>query len=421
MLRDVVRDLASTNERRVVASCERLVDVVEQRELEPREIADLALSIASSGIALSLDARNSALADVPSSGAPGSLSTLLCPYLLVACGVRVPKISASGSVAGGIDTLAMLPGFRAELDDQEAASLLDRVGIFHTLQSPRLCPADRVLVDVRRRRAMMANPSLAAVSLLSKKLAVRGTHAVFDFRVGSEGNIGVDFPEARHAARLLLRAASELRLSVAVVLTDNRSSPTTAIGRLESLRLLWEALSGSLTAGLDLRHVEVCVELAARAVALAREQAFTAKQVAEVAEGLASGRAMNAFIQHVAAQGAATDPGRFVADALSAQTVELVTSDEEGLWFPPPLGDLKKFAKDRSRAGDPGIGYRCVVMPGAQVSRNQPVAQVRSKIPLALPPGLRGATVAGAFQYLDAEVVGANYVATDDGSMDAGV
>src|SRR5687768_13643894 len=71
--------------------------------LSVAETAELARAVAASGHILRLPNYLAPFADVPSTGAPGSLSTVLCPFLIAAAGVSVPKISATGSIAGAID------------------------------------------------------------------------------------------------------------------------------------------------------------------------------------------------------------------------------------------------------------------------------------------------------------------------------
>lgn len=399
---DILEQLSSTDAVAAASACERLVDIVQERELTPDEIAQGAEHIAASGAIMLIPSSEGGVADVPSSGAPGSLSTLLCPYLLVACGIRVPKISASGSVAGGIDTLGLLPGFKTMLEEREALELLDKVGTFHTQQSPQLCPTDGLLIGVRRKREMMANPSLAAMSLLSKKIAVPGTRVVLDFRVGIEGNIGADFLTASHAARLLLAAAKTLKISIVVALTDNRSSPTTALGRLESLRLLLAALTGPPNEETNRRHVAVCVGLAARAVALARGEQFSEQHVSEVQGRLKDGYAMSAFRDHVTAQGVDVDVEDFVTAELRRQIVTVVHAKESGTWFPPSLTVLKRFAKGASSAGDPCVGYRALIEPGSIVDVGQPVAELRGNVMRTISPELTGLVV---HQYKDLEFI----------------
>ena len=50
------------------------------------------------------------IADVASTGGPGSLSTLLPPFVLSTLGCNVVKLGVPGRSAGAIDSLATLPG-----------------------------------------------------------------------------------------------------------------------------------------------------------------------------------------------------------------------------------------------------------------------------------------------------------------------
>jgi thymidine phosphorylase len=290
------------NEAQWRTASEVLVDLTISRDLEPEEVADVAVAIAASGEELALEVRDH-YCDIPSTGGPASLSTLLCPVILNAAGVRVPKISASGSVAGGIDTLALVPGYRHALSPQDFVALVRDVGIAHSSQTASLCPADRTLVRVRRERGLMENRFLAAASLLSKKIAVSKCPAVFDFRIGETGNVGATRDAAIRSAELFHAVAERLGLPIGTVLTDNTTFPCSALGRIESLELTVRLLRRDQSAlAIDAAHLTTCLTLTAEALTLVKRG--DARAAAELAhEALASGRAEEAFYRHLSAQG----------------------------------------------------------------------------------------------------------------------
>lgn len=371
-----------------------VVNHVEARhgELTDEETAELARAIVDSGERVVLPAELSPFGDVPSTGGPASLTTLLCPLLLASTGVRVPKLSAPGSVAGGLDTMMVIPGFRSNLAPEEMCDVLRGVGIAHA-ETSDICPADTFLVAERRKRGLMENPGLAAASLLAKKLAVQGTVAAFDFRVGPAGNIGNDLEQAQTSASQFIRVSKRLNLKIATVLTDNRSFPCSALGRLESLHLLWNMLHNKeLAVDLDRRHLETCITIAALAHSLATGSESVTESERYLQQLLASGKVLELTASHLAAQGASLDNLRETIEVRKSQVALPVYANADGRWVPPDIVLAKTFAKAVQAAiqghasaliAEQQFGMRLLVSPGDQVTRGQPVMEVRVPKPLS--------------------------------------
>ena len=62
--------------------------------------------------------------DIASTGGAGSLTTLLCPFLIATQGIYTPQVSVHGSIAGAIDTLGIIPGYNFELSYKEMENSL---------------------------------------------------------------------------------------------------------------------------------------------------------------------------------------------------------------------------------------------------------------------------------------------------------
>ncbi len=376
-----------------------IVRHAERSALSEAEAADLAIAIADSGSKVAIPAELRPLADVPSTGGPASLTTLLCPLILAAMGVRVPKLSARGSIAGALDTLAIIPRFRTRLTGAAFIQALSTAGIAHAEAEADFCPADKSLIAARRRAGLMANPALAAASLLAKKLAVPGTHAAFDFRVGATGNIGPNAERAHAAAKFFLRVSERIGLRISITLTDNSTFPCSALGRLESLDLLWHILQARPPrTRLDERHVDTCIKIAARAYLLAIPGHSESAAADRARDLLASGAIRAVFIRHLQTQGATVEGLNEVMSARAAQRVWTVTADRGGYWAAPDLALTKSVFKSAQslleREGGPSeahrqLGVRLLVDAGESVARGQPVLEVRYPDQLGR-PGLGG-------------------------------
>lgn len=227
--------------------------------ISDEEIATLATLLAGSGESLPQPA-DWIVADVPSTGGPSSLSTLLCPLVLLAGGAHVPKLGVPGRPAGGIDVLACIPGFTTELNSNQVQCCLDGCGFAHFLAGDRFAPLDAILFSYRQKTGSQNVPSLAIASLLSKKLAVGVKHVTLDVRVAPFTNFG-DWEASRLNARRFLSVASQLGISATSVLSDSSIPYQGYIGRGESLLAIRSVFDGKAKGDL-LSHYRFCQRLA---------------------------------------------------------------------------------------------------------------------------------------------------------------
>lgn len=350
-------------------------------DLSASEAAELAHAIADSGEKVSLPADLSPFADCPSTGGPSSLSTLLCPLLLAADNITVPKLSATGSVAGAIDTFGLIKGFVTRLEKDQFMSALRSAQYAHSETTAAMCPADAALIRERRARKLMAHAGLAAASLLAKKLVVPGTAASYDFRVGPLGNIGADLETAQVSGALLLAAAGELGIPVATVFTDCRTFASTALGRFESLALLWSIVDNRTLLPLDSTHLDTCLLVAAHAVCLVTRE-VPAEVVARLRKRLRLGEVRRRLEDHLIAQGASLREMDSAISAGDARPKLLLRAQSYGHWTPPDLGEAVTWIKSCLRARTAaGYGLRLLASPGQEVVPGQPT------IALAFPEG----------------------------------
>lgn len=207
----------------------------------PEGVAQLAAHLAASGEQLTWQDPSN-VADIASTGGPGSLSTLLAPLWLRSDGFRVAKLAVPGRPAGAIDTLGTIAGYRVHLSTEEVRAVMRNCGFAHFLADERFAPLDAALYRYRRQTEAVAIPALAAASLLAKKLAV-GVHVVgLDVRIGTHGNFGSTREEARQNAKMFCQAARALGLKAVAFLGTDDALAQPWIGRGESLVALAYAL-----------------------------------------------------------------------------------------------------------------------------------------------------------------------------------
>ena len=200
-------------------------------------------------------------ADVASTGAPSSLSTLLCPLYLLSMGFRVPKLGVPGRPAGGVDTLARIPGYKVSLTREDVGRCIDQCGYAHFLAGEYHAPLDVRFFFFRQRVGAQCIPELAIASILSKKVAVGLHRAVLDIRVAAHGNLGSNWDEARENGRRFSAVAAILGIGATCILTDASVPYQRFLGRGESLLALRNFFSDTEDVWLH-RHAAECLAMA---------------------------------------------------------------------------------------------------------------------------------------------------------------
>lgn len=346
---------------------ERLIAAFKQKEIMDEDISQLAVRLSESGEKIVHDAWW--VADVPSTGGPSSLSTLLCPLQLVSGGAIVPKLGVPGRPAGGIDVLACIPGFKTSLSKAEIARCLESCRYAHFLGGDSFAPLDAVLFEYRRRIGAMNVPALAIASLLAKKLAVGVKHVALDIRVASFTNFGSTWDEARENATRFIRVAQLLRIHASCVLTDASAPYQRFLGRGESLMGLHRILSGDLSQDLA-AHLELCCMIS-RACLPDKETSSRADLKV-------------VFSNHLEQQGTSWESFVEKVNDVESQNAVIIPAELDG-YLGVDLAGVRQslvMSQDEQKSlscqfPDP-CGLTLLVPWGTAVKKGDPVAKVRS-------------------------------------------
>src|SRR5215469_16550230 len=148
------------------------------RGMDAREISDFTQAMARSGEELHVRDTISPVVDKHSTGGVGDKVTLAVAPLVAACGIAVGKMTGRGlgHTGGTIDKLESITGFRAALSREEFVRILTQHQCVLAGQSDDLAPADGKLYALRDVTCTVENTALIAASIMSKKLAVGGSH-----------------------------------------------------------------------------------------------------------------------------------------------------------------------------------------------------------------------------------------------------
>lgn len=333
------------------------------------EIAQLALRLSESAEHLDHSA-TARVADVPSTGGPSSLSTLLAPLALVAGGAIVPKVGVPGRPAGGIDVMACIPRFRHKLNVVEIRRCLATCGYAHFLASASFAPLDATFFEHRRTAGAINVPRLAIASLLSKKLAVGVNCVALDVRVAPHCNFGDNWEESRENARRFIRVAGMVGIAATCFLTDAALPYQPFIGRGESIIALHRILCGEADDQLT-DHVLLCCEMA---------NACLATSVHNTPSDL-----RKVFEVHLEQQG--TNWDTFAAKVRSVQSEDsaIIEAETAGYSTVDLAGIRNSLVARQEHEGtftdhflDP-CGVTLVVPSDSPVAKGDPVAKVRSR------------------------------------------
>lgn len=275
-----------------------------------REIKDLTLAMIASGETLNFESLGVPTADKHSTGGVGDKITLPLAPLVAVFGVAVPQLSGRGlgHTGGTLDKLESIPGWRANLSNDEMKKQLEQVGAVICAAGSGLAPADKKLYALRDVTGTVEAIPLIASSIMSKKIAEGTGSLVLDVKVGS-GAFMKELSKARELAEVLVQLGKDAGVKTSALLTDMSTPLGLKIGNALEVEESVEVLSGGGPADV----VEITIALATEMLTLA------GKPDADVAAALKDGRAMDKWRAMISAQGG--DPDAKLPVAKESQTV----------------------------------------------------------------------------------------------------
>ena len=334
--------------------------------MERREIRDMTLAMIASGKTMNFSSLSKPTTDKHSTGGVGDKITLPLAPLVASFGVAVPQLSGRGlgHTGGTLDKLESIPGWRANLSNEEFFSQLENVGAVISAAGSGLAPADGKLYALRDITGTVEAIPLIASSIMSKKIAEGTAALVLDVKFGS-GAFLKDIDQSRELARTMVALGEDAGVATSALLTNMNVPLGLAIGNANEVRESVEVLAGGGPA-----------DVVALTIALAREMLALAGQPdADVEAALADGRAMDTWRAMIAAQGGDPDAALPVA----TETM-IVTAGRDGVLVEQqalPFGIAAwRLGAGRARAQDPvqhAAGIDLHAKPGDTVTAGQPL------------------------------------------------
>lgn len=354
-----------------------------------REIKDLTMAMIASGERLNFESLGVPTTDKHSTGGVGDKITLPLAPLVAVFGVAVPQLSGRGlgHTGGTLDKLESIPGWRANLSNQEMTKQLAEVGAVICAAGSGLAPADKKLYALRDVTGTVEAIPLIASSIMSKKIAEGTGSLVLDVKVGS-GAFMKDFARARQLAEVLVQLGKDAGVNTSALLTDMSTPLGLKVGNALEVEESVDVLAGGGPSDV----IEITVALATEMLNLAG-----VKDV-DVAAALKDGRAMDKWRAMISAQGG--DPDAKLPVAKETQTV---VAESDGV-----ISELDALAvglaswrlgAGRARKEDPvqfGAGVTLHAQLGDTVKKGDPLYTLHTDEPARFPRAAE--TIAKAYK-----------------------
>jgi pyrimidine-nucleoside phosphorylase len=343
------------------------------RGMNRRETVDLTLAIARSGDQLDLHDVAPFVVDKHSSGGVGDKTTLVVQPLVAACGIPVGKMSGRGlgSSGGTLDKMESFRGWFFQMKLAQFKEQLASIGLVLAGQSVSLAPADGKLYALRDVTGTVANKSLIAASIMSKKLAAGADAIVLDVKMGN-GAFMTTVEDAQELARIMVGIGQDAGRRTVAIISDMNQPLGHAVGNALEVKEAIATLHGKGPRDFWLH----CLKVASYMLLLAGKADSLEEAEALATTARDSGRALQKFRDMVGAQGGdvsqVDDPSQlpqaqFAEEILAPRSGTVASMDTAELgWSCVRLGGGRLVKSDII---DHAVGFVLPVKVGNQVEK----------------------------------------------------
>lgn len=268
--------------------------------LDKEETYNITKIYIESGKTLNLSSIRKPKVDKHSTGGVGDKTSLILAPLVASCGIAVPMISGRGlgHTGGTLDKLSSILGFKTNLNPKEFLKILKKVGCVMAGQTDKLCPADKLIYQLRDVTATVDIIPLITASIMSKKIAEGTDSIVFDIKTGSGANLS-DTRENYKLIDSLLYISKRFKKKSIAVVTDMNQPLGYKVGNLLEVEECIELMLGKVIPDL----YEITITLAGCMIFLGKKTKTIeeGKEIAE--EKIKNKTAYTKFLEMVKAQG----------------------------------------------------------------------------------------------------------------------
>lgn len=253
-----------------------------------------------SGKTLNLSSIRKPKVDKHSTGGVGDKTSLILAPLVASCGIAVPMISGRGlgHTGGTLDKLSSILGFKTNLNPKEFLKILKKVGCVMAGQTDKLCPADKLIYQLRDVTATVDIIPLITASIMSKKIAEGTDSIVFDIKTGSGANLS-DTRENYKLIDSLLYISKRFKKKSIAVVTDMNQPLGYKVGNLLEVEECIELMLGKFIPDL----YEITTTLAGCMIFLGKKANTIEEGKGIAEEKIKNKTAYTKFLEMVKAQG----------------------------------------------------------------------------------------------------------------------
>jgi pyrimidine-nucleoside phosphorylase len=349
------------------------------RGLSPAETSALTDAMVRSGRTLNLGPElGRRVVDKHSTGGVGDKTSIALGPLVAACGVPVAKMSGRGlgHTGGTLDKLESIPGFKAELTEDELVAQVREVGLAIVGQTDDLVPADKRLYALRDVTATVDSVPLIAASIMSKKLAAGADAIVLDVKVG-DGAFMKTLDDARALAETMLELGRRAGREVVCMLTDMDQPLGSTVGNALEVTEAVATLRGAGPADVT----ELVLGSAAHMLALSDLGVDESEGRRRAEAAIGDGTAVERFRRWISAQGG--DPDAALPNARVVRPVEApqdaVVTRLGAIAVGIAALDLGAGRRTKDDAIDHAVGVECLAKQGDRVRERQHIAVIHAR------------------------------------------
>lgn len=261
-----------------------------------KEVLFLTKALRDSGKVLSFDG---CVFEKHSTGGIGDSTSVVLVPLLASLGYKIIKTTAKSFMFtnGSADRFGAIPDFKVSLTNEETTRALEKTNACVLSHDDIMCPADKILHDLRAQCGIESDINLLAASIAAKKLASGAKVVLVDIKYGHASVVN-DYKTAQELAKILKYVFDKSGVESVMVLTNTFQTIGDGIGNAVEVVDALNVLQG--------RHCllrDVSIEYATQMILKAKKH-FRREDVVEmVSMALDNGSAYNRLLQIVKMQG----------------------------------------------------------------------------------------------------------------------
>ena len=261
-----------------------------------KEVLFLTKAIRDSGKVLYWD---ECVVEKHSTGGIGDATSVVLVPLMASLGYKIIKTTTKSFMFtnGSADRFGAIPGFSVSMGEEDIKNTLSKNNACVLTHDEMMCPADKVVQELREVCGLEEDLNLLAASIASKKLASGAKVVLVDVKYGSAAIIP-NLSKAKKLAKILKYVFKQCGVECVVVITDTAQTIGEGVGNAVEVVDALNVLQG--------RHCklrDVAVEYVVEMI-LKVNKNLQRKDVYDMAcAALDNGSAYNQFLRIVKAQG----------------------------------------------------------------------------------------------------------------------